>query len=161
MSFAGNLLEQSMATKNSTKRPRKPPHETFFFEIEGWQPNYTFSANLDRDRDTEFREYAEIHLDAVCLEPVRVAGAKVGFILSGRRSYLDQPARGEEQLNPAVGLLELSPTRGSFYAGVPHESLAFLSIHLRERFRYILLSGPALFRGKSFIAHFHFTHSME
>jgi hypothetical protein len=44
----------------------------------------------------------------------------------------------------------LPPTAGRFYASIPHDSLAgFMTAMAHGLYRYILLYGPPLVRGKS------------
>ncbi|MGB4056707.1 MAG: hypothetical protein WBK77_01335 [Alphaproteobacteria bacterium] len=61
-----------------------------------------------------------------------------------------------------VGKLTSHPTGGMFLANVPHENLAFLLSALNQNlFRYILLSGAPLSRGKSLCRSIHFTGSVN
>jgi hypothetical protein len=61
-----------------------------------------------------------------------------------------------------VGLLDLPPANGRFYASIPHESMGMLLAALTTgHYRYVLLFGPALSRGKSLCQSIHFQRTVD
>jgi hypothetical protein len=48
-----------------TKRTRKPwqQHDPLIFEIKAWEPSYSLSVNAKAQAETDYSEYAELHLD--------------------------------------------------------------------------------------------------
>lgn len=53
--------------RNKTSRKRAPDNQLLIFEIKDWEPSYLFSLNRISDRDGDYSEYAELHLDTVCV----------------------------------------------------------------------------------------------
>ena len=126
--------------------------ESYVFEIVRWEPTYSLSVDQSRDRTGPFSEHAIIEIYATCLLPRKLAGRTIQLSLAGRRDILSPPVyrHDPEWIPHCVGLLELRPSGGSFYASVPHDSLPFLLESLAHRMcRYVLLYGPPLSRGKS------------
>ncbi len=144
-------------TKAKTKRPKKE-YEHFVFEIKTWEPNYNFSANRISDRPGHYSEYIEITLQTTCIEPTECAGSATRFILSSRRHCFSNEAKPLplDKREKWVGELCLSKKEGSYYGGIPHESMAAITSALSsQKFGCVVLIGPPLFRGSSWC------HSIE
>ncbi len=134
------------------RKPRYEPVESYVFEIVRWEPSYGFSVDQNRDREGPYREHTILEIQTSCIYPKKLAGRATHFSLSGRRGCLVPPVyrHDPEWVPRCVGMLELPPSGGRFYTSVPHDSLPALITPLVHRlYRYILLFGPPLSRGKS------------
>ena len=134
------------------RKPRYEPSEIYIFEIARWEPTYGLSVDPSRDRAGPYSEHAILEIQATCILPRKLAGRTAQFSLAGQRDFLSPPDyKHDPKWTPrCIGLLELPPSGGRFYALVPHDSLPMLMASLALRMcRYILLFGPPLSRGKS------------
>ena len=147
------------------KKPRKkrtPDHQFLIFEIKAWEPSYSFSVNRSGDDESDFSEYAELHLDTVCVYPDPFVGRTAKMIASSRRGLFNppNPRRDPNEKPNNVGLLDLPPSGGSFYTGVPNDSLPFIMAAIAGgHFRYLMLSGPSLKRSHSLPTQIHFART--
>jgi hypothetical protein len=151
-----------MAIRKSRKRVAQS--ELFIFEITTWEPHYTFSVNRDPDKEGDCLEFFELHLDAKCVYPDKLVGRTASVIASSRRGLFTPPSprRHPDEKPSSLGLLHLPPSRGSFYFGVPHESCSLLMLGLETKsLRFVMLSGPALSRGRSFINDLYFSRTSD
>ncbi len=122
------------------------------------------ATNRDADDDAHYTEYSEIHLETVCIEPEKISGRPVHFLLSSRRNYLAPPRiRGMPNDKPtSVGLLHIRKDGGGYYGGVPHESISIMMTCLAaNHFRYVMLSGPPLSYGESWCTDLHLMKSAD
>jgi hypothetical protein len=150
--------------RKKTRARRTPDHQMLIFEIREWEPNYSFSLKRSGDSEEDYSEYAELHLDTVCVYPEPLSRRTATMIFSSRRSLFDHhnPHRDPSEKPDNVGLLNLPPSGGSFYGGLPHDSVPYLMSGLAtERFRYVMISGPALKRGHSLSTAVHFARTPE
>jgi hypothetical protein len=133
-------------------KSRKKEYEHFVFAIKTWEPDYSFSINQGSDRPDNYSEYVEIKLETVCIEPERCAGAATHFILSSRRRCFPNDAKlaPQEKRESCFGELRLNPKVGSYYGGIPHESMAaIISALSSQRLGCVVLIGAPLSRGSS------------
>lgn len=152
-----------MPRKENRKR-QKPDHQLLVFEIKAWEPSYSFSLNRKDDLDSDYCEYAELHLETACVYPDALADRSARMIFSSRRGLLDipDPRRDESEKPKDVGLLQLPPSGGNFYAGVPHDTVPFLmSAIALERFRYVMIAGPSLKRSHSLPTEIYFSRTAD
>ncbi len=143
---------------------RSPDHQMLIFEIREWEPNYSFSLKRGGDWEGDYSEYAELHLDTVCVYPELYSGRTATMIFSSRRGLFNppNPRRDPGERPNNVGLLNLPPSGGSFYGGVPHESVPYLMSGLAtEKFRYVMISGPSLKRGDDLSTEIHFARTSD
>ncbi len=139
-----------MAKRARKVRQSLPEH--FIFEITDFAPKYTFGVNHFRYRDEPWWEHIEVEVATACIFPPKVAGRPALFKLVGQRDVWT-PFEWQQDKNwrpLCVGVLELPPSGGRFYASIPNDSMTPLSAALAQGlFRYALLYGPPLSRGKS------------
>ena len=150
--------------RRKARKSKAADHQLIIFEIENWEPSYSFSLNGKGDDGRDYSEYAELHLDTVCVYPDEFIGRKAKVIASSRRELFasPNPPREPGEKPSYIGLLELRPSGGSFYAGVPHDSMTFLmSAIASQHFRYVMLSGPSLKRGHSLSTQIHFARTAD
>jgi hypothetical protein len=150
--------------RKKARRKRTPDHQLLVFEIKAWEPSYSFSINRKDDDGGDYSEYAELHLDTVCVYPEAFAGRTAKMIASSRRGLFDppNPRRDPSEKPSDVGLLDLPPSGGSFYAGVPHDSIPLLMAGLAgKHFQYVMLAGPPLARSHSLSTELYFTHTAD
>lgn len=134
------------------KAKSKKEYEHFVFEIKTWEPEYSFSVNQRPDGPENYSEYIEIKLEALCIEPTKCTGAVTRFLLSSRRHYFSRGAKllPVKEKENWLGELRLSSKEGSYYGGIPHESMAAIIAALSsQRLDRIVLIGAPLFRGSS------------
>lgn len=150
--------------RKKTRKSRAVDHQLLIFEIKAWEPSYSFSVNRNFDREGDYSEYAELHLDTVCVYPEQYAGRPANITASSRRELFDRRNRmlKPEDRPTDLGLLELRPSGGSFYGGIPHDSLSFIvSALMAGQFRYVMLSGPSLKHGHSLPTELNFARTAE
>lgn len=147
-----------------TRKSRVPDHQLLIFEIKAWEPSYSFAISGNMDEPDLYSEFAELHLDGACIYPDEYAGRMLKIVASSRREMSERPKRWprDEERPKEIGLLELWPSRGSFYAGIPHDSLPFILAGLAAgQFRYVMLAGPSLKRGHSLTREMYFTRTAD
>jgi|SRR6185312_7725949 hypothetical protein len=136
----------------SKGKSRNQEYEHFVFKIQRWEPDYSFSVNQRPEGPENYSEYIELKLEALCVEPKKCAGAVTHFILSSRRHYFSKggkllPLNEREKW---LGELRLNSKEGSYYGGIPHESMAaIISTLISQRLGCIVLRGAPLSRGSS------------
>lgn len=138
--------------------------ETFIFSIDEFELRYALSVNHRKHTDEAYWEHVEIGLTARCTLPAKVAGRGVEFTLVGQRDFLE-PYEWLQDSNwraGGIGVLELNPDRGRFYAAIPHDSVAHVSSSISTgQFRFIILDGQRLVRGKSLCQSIGFRHDVN
>jgi hypothetical protein len=125
--------------------------ESFVFEIVDCAPTYSLSVGYSAN-DGPFHEFAHLTLSCHCVVPKKLLGVKTEIAIIGDRDCLEPECwKVDPRWKPrCIGQLEVRASRGRFYAGVPHDSLAFLLVSIRQGdVRMIHLWGPPLYRGKS------------
>ena len=150
--------------RKKSRKNRVPDHELLIFEIKAWEPSYVFAISGDHDRPEEYSEFAELRLDGACVYPDPYVGRTLKITASSRRELSERPKRWPrpEERADNIGLLELWPSRGSFYVGIPHDSLPFILTGLAAgQFRYVMLAGPSLKRGHSLTREMYFTRTPD
>ncbi len=150
-----------MPRKKAHKK-RTADHQLLIFEIKAWEPTYSFSVNRMDDREGDYSEYAELHLDTLCVYPDAYSGRTAKMIASSRRGLFapPNPRRDPSEKPNSIGLLHLPPSGGSFYGRIPHDSMSYLLSAIAEGlFRYVMLSGPSLKRGHSQPTEVHFART--
>ena len=150
--------------RKKPQRQRTQTYESYTFEVLEWEPTYSLSVNRDLRQDEVYSEYAELHIQTVCAEPEPFKGRATNMILSSRRNFhkIDRTLREPDWRPNCIGLLSLRADRGSFYAGVPQETINFLAGGLAHgKFRYVMLSGPSLYRRESMINSIHLMRTLE
>ncbi len=151
-------------SRKKSRKSRPADHQLLIFEIKQWEPSYTFAVNRMPDREGEYSEHAELRLDTVCVYPDQFAGRTATITASSRRELFDRRTKflRKEERPDSLGLLELKPSGGSFYAGVPHDSLPFIvSALVAGQFRYVMLAGPSLKRSHSLSTELYFTRTAD
>ena len=136
----------------------------FVFEIQKWEPSYTLSVADRRDRDGPYHETVLIELETACVLPKKLAGKKVTIDVFGKRNAFDSASHLHDPMWNArwMGLLDMLRSEGAFYTSMPHDSLPLLLASLAHGlFRYVLLWGPALSRGKSFCTSIEWKRSVD
>ncbi len=58
--------------KKSARRKRTIDHQLLIFEIKSWEPSYSFSVNRSVEYDSDYSEFAQLHLETVCVYPDRI-----------------------------------------------------------------------------------------
>jgi len=150
--------------RKKQRKGQQGEHRLLMFEIKEWEPSYSFSLNRQKYAETDYSEYAELHLKTVCVYPDKFAGRSASMDISSRRGLLNpfDPRRDPRDKPTEIGLLELPPSGGRFYGGVPHETMSFLLSGLvAERFRYVTLSGNSLPRSAFFCTEFGFQRTSD
>ena len=150
--------------RKKARKSRAADHQLLVFEIKEWEPSYSFSLNRSEDAESDYSEYAELHLNTACIYPDAFAGRTASMIFSSRRGLFEKPdPRRDDRDKPAdVGLLNLPPSGGSFYAGVPHDTVPYLmSAIALERFRYVMIAGPSLKRSHSLATEIYFSRTAD
>lgn len=145
-------------------KPKTLPMTHFIFEIIRWEPGYSLSVDNRRDRKGPYNEFAHLAVHTACTFPETLAGRAAYFQLSGKRDCLEPEVfqRDPSWNARCVGMLELPPSRGCFYTSVPHDSLLFLLTSLSHGlFRFVMLYGPILSRGKSFCSSMELLKSVD
>ena len=149
--------------KTPRKRPA-PTTETFIFAIGGWEPEYSFAVNHSRLEDGPYWEHAGLTLTAACVYPPKLAGrtATLRFVGDRERLLARPPMKDRDWRPTGVGLLELTPSRGDFYARIPMDAVWGLIVAMGQAgFSYVLLRGPTLFRSKSLCTSFSFERTVD
>jgi hypothetical protein len=150
--------------RNKQHKRQIEEHVFLMFEIKVWEPSYSFSLNRQKNAETDYSEYAELHFQTICIYPEKYSGRTASMIMSGRRGlFVPQNPRREQCDRPTnIGLLELPPSGGSFYGGVPHDTMAYLlSALIDEKFQFIMLSGFALKRSAFFCTELNFARTSD
>ena len=150
--------------RKKQRKGQEGEYRLLMFEIKEWEPSYSFSTNRQKYAETDYSEHAELHFKTVCIYPEKFAGRSASMIVSSRRDLLvpPDPRRDPRDKPTNIGLLELPPSGGSFYGGVPHETMSFLLSGLvADRFRYVTLSGNSLPRGAFFITDLGFQYTSD
>lgn len=150
-------------SRPKAKSPQ-PATESFAFEITDFEPSYMLSVNHRAYEEKPLWEHTSVVMTAVCLLPKKVAGRTARFeLVAERDAWTPTSWQRDHDWRPAgVGLLELPPPRGSFYAAIPFESMPTLMTALAHGlYRYILLHGPELKRGKSLCGSFHLMRAID
>jgi hypothetical protein len=149
--------------KKRVKR-RQLEMESYVFSIKEWKHDYSWSINLDKYRQSPYREHLAIDLDAECVFPQALTGRTVRFALMAERSAL-RPAVFEndpEWIPRCVGYLEMKPSGGHFYMSFPHDSFVPVLNSLSQgRFRYIDVYGPKRSRSGSYCSSFRLMSSFD
>ncbi len=138
-------------------------YESSVFEITEWEPSYTLSINGSKEDPETYSEYAELHLETSCIEPKKFAGRVAGMILSSRRGFHTLKRAFDAGSQPdSIGLLSLRPAGGSFYAGIPQETIEFLAHALAiGKLRYVMLTGSTFVRSESKITSLHMMRTLD
>jgi hypothetical protein len=149
----------------ASKKRGKPrvEYETSVFEIKEWEPSYTLSVTARKEDPESYSEYIELHLETSCIEPKKFAGRVAGMILSSRRGFhtLKRDFDAGSQLD-SIGFLTLRPAGGSFYAGIPQETMEFLAHALAVgKLRYVMLTGSTFVRSESKITSLHMMRTLD
>ncbi len=148
------------------KTPKANPVSSinYIFEITDFEPTYMLSVNPGADDENPWWEHASLGLSTVCRHPETIAGRPAAFELAADRAFWSpSELRHRPGWQPlGVGMLELTPRGGRFYASIPHDSLSmFLTAFANGLFRFIVLNGPPLRRGKSLCTSFEFKRAMD
>jgi hypothetical protein len=151
-----------MARKAAKPKPVMPVH--YVFEIAGFEPTYMLSVNPRRDDDKPWWEHLSLEFATVCRLPERLAERPATFQLVADREFWTPYAwRRDHDWRPlGVGLLEISPMAGRFYASIPNDSMpTFMTAMAHGLYRYVLLYGPPLKRGKSLCTSLDFRRAID
>lgn len=154
-------MPRSRATSG---KARAPEMQTFLFEIKAWEPEYSWSINQDKVRESPYREYLALELHTTCIFPEKLVGRDALFVLMADR---DRISPSVFQRDPGwkprcVGLLTLRPNDGHFYMRLPHENFVTLLTTLAHGlFRFVDVYGPVLSYGKSECSSFRFVRSVD
>jgi hypothetical protein len=149
------------------RKTRKIPpamYESYIFEITRFEPTYSLSVEHRKHHDGPYWEHADIAFDASCLFPAKVAGRTANFTLVAERDFWTpyQWQQDHDWRPLGVGMLELSPSHGRFYSHIPFDSMpGFVTAMAHGLYRYALLSGPPLKRGKSLCRSIHFSRMID
>lgn len=147
-------------------RKQKPQEVTqaYIFEIADWEPAYHLSVNHDkRDKDL-YWEHASVKITAKCIFPERFVGKITKIDLAGDRSLLHPFVLSyEKEWRPlCVGALSVKPEGAEFYAFVPYDAIfGVVSMLTANRWRYVLLHGPEVRRGKSLCQSIYFERTVS
>jgi hypothetical protein len=147
----------------SRKAP-PPAFESYIFEITSFAPSYGLSVEHRKYADGPWWEHAEIEIDATCLFPASLAERTATFTLvADREFWTPYDWQKDHAWRPnGVGLLEVSPTQGRFYAPIAFESMpGLLTAMAHGLYRYILLYGPPLKRRKSLCTSIRFSRTID
>ena len=96
--------------------------------------------------------------------PPKLAGrtATLRFVGDRERLLAIPPMKDRDWRPNGIGLLELTPSRGDFYARIPMDAVWGLIAAMGQAgFSYVLLNGPSLFRSKSLCTSFSFERSVD
>lgn len=149
--------------KKTRKQPA-PPIETFVFRIDAWEPEYSFAVNHSRLEVGPYWEHAGLTFSGTCIFPPKLAGRSATLRFVGDRELLQsRPPLEDRDWRPSgVGLLELPPIRGAFYARIPMDAVwGLIAAMSRAGFSYVLLNGPTLIRSKSLCTSFRFERTVD
>jgi hypothetical protein len=146
------------------RRPRRPASEHFIFEISSFEHRYSVLVNPQGYEEPPYWEHSTIRIPTVCVFPAKLAGRDVLFDVAARRDFwTPYEWRKDPNWRPrCVGQLELPLAGGRFYSSIPQESMAaFLTAMTHGLFRFILLYGPPLTRGKSLCGSMSFERAVD
>lgn len=146
------------------QKPVRETAECYIFRIDAWKPGYIFSVDSSTHRAGPYSEHLGLEVDATCVFPGKLTGREVQISLAGRRDCLSPFAYQQdvEWVPRCIGALEFPPSGGKFYTSVPHDSVAALTVSLAHHmYRYILLYGPPLSRGRSLCFSMQFEKSVN
>jgi hypothetical protein len=154
---------------SSIPRRRKPVArkeivmESFVFEIVDCAPIYSLSVAFSA-KEGPYSEFAHLTLSCRCVFPKKLSGVETEIVVIGDRDCLEPECwKADPRWKPrCIGQLEVRASRGRFNAGVPHESLVFLLVSIRQGdVRMIHLWGPPLYRGKSLCSSIRFAREFN
>ena len=158
--------QENPVPRQSSKRrkPRQQPMQTYVFEIREWRPSYTWSVNLDKVRESPYREHLDIRVQGLCVFPAEYDGRSVEFfIMAERNAHQPSAFQNDPDWSPrCVGCLVSRSNDGRFYMSIPHDSFAsVLASYAHGAFRFIDVYGPRLSRGKSYCSTFHLAAAFD
>jgi hypothetical protein len=151
-----------MARKTGKTPP--PSLESYIFEIADFRPSYSLSVEHRKYEKRPWWEHTEIEFDSRCIFPEKLAGRTATFDLVADRNFWTPYAwQKDKDWRPAcVGCLELSPSHGRFYCPIAFDSLpGLLTAMAHGLYRYVLVYGPPLKRGKSLCNNLQFMRTVD
>jgi hypothetical protein len=150
-------------TKNrSSQRPSN--YQSFYIEVDGCEPAYSFAVNNFRHHEGPYREHLEITVSSgIFLAPERLKGRRMSAVFLGSRE--DQSA--VEQATTCdwkprnVGVLTVRGHQNQFLGSLPYDALWAL-VHAFDcgMFRIVDFYG-ILERGRANIQSIHFTRAVD
>lgn len=101
-----------------------------------------------------FGEHLHIELTAACLRPRKFEGRQTRFVFIGSREVIaeTQQRRGAERRPASVGHLTFRGQQSEYLGTLPYDAATTLPlVMLAGGYRFIYLSGAAVYRGSASI----------
>lgn len=151
--------------KRMRARVQAPDYWSYIFEIEDWEPSYLLSINDDsRFWRGPYWEHLGLELTGTFVHPERAKGRKTTFTVRGDREIEGSLVRPDEPRQKPRGVASIT-MRGDHtevYVSAPQDSVRCIANMLAcSRFRFLVLHGEALYRGKATITSMHFARNVN
>jgi hypothetical protein len=95
-----------MQTKRRTSKRPTPNYQSFYIEIEDWEPSYSFALEESKYREGPYWEHLELTITGLLLSPQRVKDCDVKLVLlasrEDRRVLEQSPSEDWKPLNVGV-----------------------------------------------------------
>lgn len=146
----------------SRKKAKSPKRQevTYCIEIEKWEMPYSFSIPPGKDLvDGPFWEHATLRISGKLLHPEKLVGKDIKvYIIMDRRlvTVLESPEKFSQEPD-RIGTLTVRGDHREYLGSLPFDAMQTLCLLLQgENLKYVILNGPALYRGSSEIRSIHF-----
>lgn len=147
-----------MRNQSRKKKGRPPIAEamTYCIEILEWNLDYFFSIDKDkRVTGGPYWEHASFKVNGKLNHPEKLSGKdiEVTILCNRRESHIVLKPEEYHQFEPkAVGTLTIRGKQSDYLGSMPFDALNNILLLLQtDKVKFIILSGPPLYRGSSLI----------
>jgi len=150
--------------KQTGRNPKRKTSEeekcSYAIEIMDWEVPYFFSANMNRHLiDGPFWEHMDFKIEGKVIHPKKLGGKSVDIIIFGDRQLvpiLEEPNKYQRFDPRSVVTLAIRGKKREFLGSIPFDVIgSIISLLQYGKFKFIVLYGQVLYRGRAAITSFH------
>jgi len=135
-----------------SRRKTIPETESFYIQINDWEPNFFLALGKNFRRDTPHWEHATIDIRGSLLSPGKYKGREIkGWLMGDRVMDADLEYPETSNRDPlAIGSMTIRGKKCDFHGSIPMTALwGMVPMLLSERIRIIHLHGERLRYGSA------------
>jgi len=139
-------------------------YQSYVFEINDWEPTYSFGLDRAYHRKGPYIEYLELSLSSTLIAPTKLKGRGATILLLASRRDVQRLERPDSDNQEPIGVGELTirGDRMEYLGGLPYDAVWGMAAALAAgRIQMCVLRGIALKRGKAKIESAHFEREVD